>query len=140
MSWKSVRLPWRRDMFRGMDLDGNMYFERFMPSSSRTRRHVLYKQNLKVSDYNDSIIPVQWQAWMRHTRDNPPTTTELIQDIQRRERLATNVRKLAALETKTHPVHIIAPQEQFQKTAPGQSYQPEQWAPQVPSSSSTKSK
>ncbi|KAJ2786787.1 hypothetical protein GGI15_001242 [Coemansia interrupta] len=129
MGWKSLRLPWRRDRFQGLDLDGNMYFERFMPSSSRTRRHVVYRRNLTVSEYNDNIIPVQWQAWMRHTREQPPTTAELIQDIHRRERLAINVRKLAALESKADPVHRIASREQFQKAAPGESYQPEQWAP-----------
>ncbi|KAJ2722099.1 hypothetical protein GGI07_003541 [Coemansia sp. Benny D115] len=137
-----MALPWRKDVFKGADLDGNMYFERFTRNSSRPRRHVVYKENINVSQYSDELIPVQWQAWMRHTREEPPSETELLQDIRRRELLAENVRrlKLQELETKKRQqiegAGPVLDQEKkanqssrFQKSTPGESYQPEGWVP-----------
>ncbi|KAJ1646267.1 hypothetical protein LPJ64_002237 [Coemansia asiatica] len=158
MLWKSLRLPWRSEVFRGWDLERNMYFERYVRSSSRTRRRVVYSKHLTVSEYRDDIIPVQWQAWMRHTREQPPTVQELIQDVQRRKRLAENVRKLVALEQEQeqeqeqkgkeqahavqegpHSPKRVSP-ERFQKVTPGEQYQPEEWTPSsLPSSSSSSS-
>ncbi|KAJ2637590.1 hypothetical protein GGF40_002246 [Coemansia sp. RSA 1286] len=148
LMWKSFRLPWRSDVLKGLDLDGNLYFERHVRGASRTRRHVVYKKYLTVSEYSDDIIPVQWQAWMRHTREQPPTAQELIQDIQRRERLAENVRRLAALEQEQKNEQAQAIEEghrpqkhspdRFQKNTPGEQYQPEEWAPSSSPPSATR--
>ncbi|KAJ2451267.1 hypothetical protein EV183_003721 [Coemansia sp. RSA 2336] len=125
LQWKALRLPWRKEIFAGSDLDGNMYFERFVRSASRTRRRVVYHKDLGVSEYSDKIIPVQWQAWMRHTRQQPPTVSELLQDIQRRERIAANVQKLAENSSCNPNRSLPAHQPQPQNSAPGQKFQPE---------------
>ncbi|KAI8322461.1 hypothetical protein GQ54DRAFT_259952 [Martensiomyces pterosporus] len=142
MQWKALRLPWRKDTLAGTDLAGNLYFERFVKGAYRSRRHVIYQKDFAISDFTDDIIPVQWQAWMRHTRNDPPTIRELLQDIERRERMAENVRLLAERETQDFAKAIGgAPpskqQQAFQKTAPGESFQPEDWAPS-PATASTK--
>ncbi|KAJ2808103.1 hypothetical protein H4S07_003466 [Coemansia furcata] len=142
MMWKALRLPWRRDVLAGVDLDGNLYFERSAPSAQRTRRHVLYKKNITVSEYNDQIIPIQWQAWMRHTRSQPPTIQELLHDVERRRRMAENVHSLAAKEKNrtsavSGPEAVDIPQNsrsQPQTTvsktsAPGETFEPEGWVP-----------
>ncbi|ORX67842.1 hypothetical protein DL89DRAFT_210062, partial [Linderina pennispora] len=101
MQWKSLRFPWRRDVFRGMDLEGNMYFERaFNVGSRRTRRHVMYRERFAVSEFRDDRIPVQWQAWMRHTRIDAPTAEELLADIERRQQMDMNVRMLQEREQR----------------------------------------
>ncbi|KAI9506151.1 hypothetical protein BX070DRAFT_178909, partial [Coemansia spiralis] len=141
MSWKMLRLPWRNDILAGSDLDGNLYFERFVRGAYRARRRVVYSKNLSVSDYKDDIIPVQWQAWMRHTRDEPPTTNELLMDIQRRRKLEETVQRLAEKEVaarlsrveqeKSETVGSIqnqnSKQPALQKAAPGENFQPEEW-------------
>ncbi|KAJ2847356.1 hypothetical protein IWW36_003896 [Coemansia brasiliensis] len=112
LRWKALRLPWRKEIFAGSDLDGNLYFERFVRGASRTRRRVIYRKDLSISEYSDKIIPVQWQAWMRHTRQQPPTVSELLQDIRRQERIAANVLKLA--ETNSRKPNTSLPGEKFQ--------------------------
>ncbi|KAJ2159319.1 hypothetical protein GGF46_003111 [Coemansia sp. RSA 552] len=136
MQWKALRLPWRKDVLIGTDLDGNLYFERAVRGATRMRRNIVYSKKTPVSDYNDKIIPVQWQAWMRHTRVQAPTIAELIQDLQRRERIADNVRRLAANESQAArmleegaPSATARPggDKQAQQAAPGQSFKPEGW-------------
>ena len=39
-------------------------------------------------------ILVQWQAWLRHTRFEPPTVQELVKEQQRLTRLQQKVRQL----------------------------------------------
>ena len=72
----------------GRDLENNVYYE--LPSlqgandPNRTRRYVLSSPLTHVSvvkwnswkypsDYNPKDMPIQWDAWMRHTRHTPPT-------------------------------------------------------------------
>ncbi|KAJ1893142.1 hypothetical protein LPJ66_005932 [Kickxella alabastrina] len=140
LSWKALRFPWRKDVFKGSDLEGNLYFERMSQSTVRPRRVVVYRENFAISDYKDDIIPVQWQAWMRHTRDQPPSIGELVQEIQRRKRLAENVRILDLARKQSQDMPELADQSEkkeqpiaFQKSAPGESYQPEGWTPSPPS-------
>ncbi|KAJ2788774.1 hypothetical protein H4R20_007306 [Coemansia guatemalensis] len=131
MWWKALRLPWRKDVLAGTDLDGNLYFERLARGAYRSRRHVLYRKNISVDEYSDKTIPVQWQAWMRHTRDQAPTVAELIQDMRRQERVAENVQRLALSDARIAK-NTPAPgreQQQFQKSAPGQGFSPEGWQP-----------
>ncbi|KAJ1837863.1 hypothetical protein LPJ70_005686 [Coemansia sp. RSA 2708] len=149
LRWKALRLPWRSDVYVGSDLEGNLYFERIVRGACRSRRHVVYRKNLAVSDYSDKVIPVQWQAWMRHTRAQAPTVAELIQDIRRQERIAVNVRQLAANEARAagsiagsaqaappNPAapNPAVPQPRHQKSAPGEGFQPARWEPAAPGS------
>ncbi|CEG71764.1 hypothetical protein RMATCC62417_07443 [Rhizopus microsporus] len=50
---------------------------------------------IKQTDNNlaDSNV-VQWQAWLRHTRDYPPTIEELIQDEKRKSIVKERARAL----------------------------------------------
>lgn len=81
---------WR--YFAGYDLDGNRYFEMPHPlNPNSSKRTVDYRIKRDWADYQFSSMPVQWSAWMRRTRQNPPTIEELQQDVARRERLQRNV-------------------------------------------------
>ncbi|KAJ2709692.1 hypothetical protein H4R19_004124 [Coemansia spiralis] len=115
------------NVLAGADFDGNLYFERLVPGAYRPRRHVIYREQLPLSEYSDRTIPVQWQAWMRHTRARPPTLAELAEDTRRQEALAANVERLAARTAA--PGLQAAPDKQLQQAVPGQSAQPESWAP-----------
>ncbi|KAJ2007171.1 hypothetical protein H4R26_000937 [Coemansia thaxteri] len=123
LQWKALRLPWRKDVLAGTDLDGNLYFERAARAAQRTRRHVLYRKNISVADYTDQLIPVQWQAWMRHTRSHPPTITELLSDVERRQRLAESV--LARSASKQSPPPAIPKGSSPAATT----FEPERWEP-----------
>ncbi|KAJ1730727.1 hypothetical protein LPJ61_002868 [Coemansia biformis] len=146
MQWKALRLPWRRDVLAGADFDGNMYFERFVRGAHRPRRLVVYRERLPLSEYSDTTIPVQWQAWMRHTRAQPPALAELAEDARRRERVAANVEKLARAEASvagpSESAPALGPREQhqqlFQKAAPGERFQPENWGPAAASGADRK--
>ncbi|KAJ2521046.1 hypothetical protein H4217_001646 [Coemansia sp. RSA 1939] len=132
LGWKALRLPWRRDVLAGTDLAGNLYFERAVRGSRRNRRHVVYSRYIPVNEFTDSTIPVQWQAWMRHTRTSPPTVAELLAEIQRRECLAENVQRLAETEAAARlaierPDRSKTTAGSFQKTTPGEGYMPEVW-------------
>ncbi|KAK7676775.1 hypothetical protein QCA50_020243 [Cerrena zonata] len=41
-------------------------------------------------------LPVQWTAWLSHTRPHAPTYEELLADIERRRRLLQNVAMIEA--------------------------------------------
>ncbi|KAJ2897194.1 hypothetical protein IWW38_001801 [Coemansia aciculifera] len=129
LTWKALRLPWRRDVLAGADLDGNLYFERSpQAGAQRTRRHVIYKRNIDVAEYNDQIIPIQWQAWMRHTRSQPPTIQELLRDVERRRRMAENVHQLTAKD-KRRTGAIAEPAAQKTYSPPGEAFAPDGWTP-----------
>lgn len=34
---------------------------------------VKWKSLSNLSDFNPKEMPIQWDAWMRHTRQHPPT-------------------------------------------------------------------
>ncbi|KAJ2508957.1 hypothetical protein GGF44_005108 [Coemansia sp. RSA 1694] len=133
LAWKALRLPWRKDVLAGTDLDGNLYFERSLQAGAqRTRRHVIYNRNITVAEYSDQIIPIQWQAWMRHTRSQPPTIQELLRDVERRRRMAENVHRLAAKDkSRIGAVAGPEPRSAAQKaySPPGAAFEPEDWTP-----------
>ncbi|KAL7417686.1 hypothetical protein BDY24DRAFT_375742 [Mrakia frigida] len=87
--------------FVGYDLEGNRFYEN--PGQERAKRTVQYAESSPEEQFHHSDVtdgtrglPVQWQAWMRHTRKNPPTTEELQADLQRRQTLAQKVQILEA--------------------------------------------
>ncbi|KAI6248996.1 NADH-ubiquinone oxidoreductase [Erysiphe necator] len=87
LRWKSLRFPWRKRFLAGLDLHGNTYWE-FRDSLNshqhRMRRIIKYKMSAHHSDIQ---ISPQWHQWLRHTRADPPSLTELSQDILRQEKL-----------------------------------------------------
>lgn len=60
----------------GTDLQGNRYYEE--PRGSFPRRTIeLNDGRSHYQDVSDADLPVQWMAWLRHTRTHAPTHQEL---------------------------------------------------------------
>jgi NADH:ubiquinone oxidoreductase subunit len=98
---RTLNTPWSNKLFVGHDLQGNMYFEEPMIKRGINfpRRSVIYQDGRNhLSQYDPDSIPVQWQAWMRHTRLDPPTLQELQLDLQRQAVTELNVKKLEEKE------------------------------------------
>ncbi|PUU83255.1 hypothetical protein B9Z19DRAFT_1073357 [Tuber borchii] len=83
-TWKSLKLPWRRKVFVGMDLEGNSFWELPISAHGRVRRIVAYKDPKR--DLVDYKLPPQWTQWLRHNR-TAPTIAELHADIARQAQL-----------------------------------------------------
>ncbi|KAF9511644.1 hypothetical protein BS47DRAFT_1143041 [Hydnum rufescens UP504] len=85
----------------GRDLEGNRFYEYppAQPNATRTKRVVVYRKQRDMWKYASGIsrLPVQWTAWMSHTRLYPPSIEDLQNDMVRRSR----VTQLAAqIETR----------------------------------------
>ncbi|KAF8843815.1 hypothetical protein BDN67DRAFT_896257 [Paxillus ammoniavirescens] len=97
-----LRQLWRRFLkptcFVGKDLQGNKYFEYPSTVNGRPKRTVQYKRNDDMWAYIASgrRLPVQWNAWLTHTRHNPPTIEELQADLARQRRVEINAAILGA--------------------------------------------
>ncbi|KAF9051545.1 hypothetical protein BJ165DRAFT_895817 [Panaeolus papilionaceus] len=92
-----IRTPIR---YVGRDLEGNTFFEmRNWNDPGRTKRSVQYRIPEESWRYigGGKRLPVQWTAWLTHTRQNPPTVEELEADQTRMQRLQVNV---AAIEAR----------------------------------------
>ena len=95
--------------FQGHDLNGNMYFETIL-KGQKSKRTVTYKDS-KLNHhtlYNTESIPIQWQSWMRHTRQDPPTIEELNADVKRFQ----DLQKLIAQQPKEEKIGLKAPQDE----------------------------
>ncbi|KAF9921114.1 hypothetical protein FBU30_008891 [Linnemannia zychae] len=70
----------------GKDLEGNLYFEKPDPNGGRYPRRTVELANPELSEanYDDANIAVQWQAWLRNTRKEPPTVAEIQRDEARK--------------------------------------------------------
>jgi len=148
--------PFTTKKLIGTDLQGNMYFEQ--PRDNFPRRTV--ELNDGRSHYTDvcgAPLPVQWIAWLRHTRTYPPTHAELIKAdaarqsiIERAQRIdAQEKRKQLAVQAelikrKSDLEHVTKPQIQITKTTTNPSttsrrnpsdtfgrneFEPEPWQP-----------
>ncbi|KAI3625760.1 hypothetical protein CBS9595_001121 [Malassezia furfur] len=86
----------------GKDLAENTYYEFPAINGSKdprhTRRVIKWKESRHMSDYNPKDIPIQWDAWMRHTRRQPPTIQELVQDLERQRIVLHNARVIEMRE------------------------------------------
>ncbi|CAZ81568.1 unnamed protein product [Tuber melanosporum] len=83
-AWKSLKLPWRRKIFVGMDLEGNSFWEIPISVHGRVRRIVAYRDPKR--DLVDYKLPPQWTQWLRHNRV-APTIAELHGDVARQAQL-----------------------------------------------------
>ncbi|KAJ3075314.1 hypothetical protein HDU98_008562 [Podochytrium sp. JEL0797] len=86
-TWRSLPLPWRTNTLIGSDPQRAFLFFEAPPihqgSLSRARRTVEYMNGAQDS-YSSNDIPVQWVAWLTHTRTDPPTHEEILAaDAQR---------------------------------------------------------
>ncbi|XP_013396664.1 NADH dehydrogenase [ubiquinone] 1 alpha subcomplex assembly factor 2 isoform X2 [Lingula anatina] len=64
----------------GMDHLGNVYYEKITRSGKtiRTFQNDKFNNAEDVTDFIDDVdIPVEWQGWLRKTRDDPPTQEEI---------------------------------------------------------------
>ena len=52
----------------------------------RWRRIVKYPRS---THYSDVKVPPQWHQWLRYRRRDPPTLTEQVADVARRDRMRT---------------------------------------------------
>ncbi|WVW85310.1 hypothetical protein I302_107348 [Kwoniella bestiolae CBS 10118] len=89
----------------GYDLQGNKYFEIPNPAGGRMKRFVQYKKNRDLAEYSRAELrpPVQWRAWLSHTRVEPPTLQELQTDTNRQTNLQP---KIAAIEAREREERI----------------------------------
>ncbi|WVQ95239.1 hypothetical protein IAU59_002334 [Kwoniella sp. CBS 9459] len=89
----------------GYDLQGNRYFEIPNPAGGRMKRFVEYKKTRDLSEYSRAELrpPVQWRAWLSHTRVEPPSLPELSSDTARQESLLP---KIAAIEAREREERI----------------------------------
>ncbi|EIE87510.1 hypothetical protein G6F46_000563 [Rhizopus delemar] len=87
LAYKTNRFPWKKHALVGYDLAGNEYWDCPNPLGGRMKRWVQMKEteNNDATIFNQNLLPVQWQAWLRHTRQQPPSIVELVQEEKRRE-------------------------------------------------------
>ncbi|KAG7448686.1 uncharacterized protein BT62DRAFT_929777 [Guyanagaster necrorhizus] len=128
--WKLIRHP---TGFVGRDLEGNMFFERHnpLPEARRTKRTVKYRNPDDMWLYigGPKRLPVQWSAWLSHTRPDPPTIQELQTDLARQERVSRNAALIEARDREEHlrmsyPGAIPSQTAQPLDTRSGQSQSP----------------
>ncbi|KAF9485022.1 hypothetical protein BDN70DRAFT_871713 [Pholiota conissans] len=94
--WNVVRHPIR---YVGRDLEGNTFYEtRSLNDSAITKRTVQYSNPEDVWKYigGGKRLPIQWSAWLTHTRLHPPTLEELSADMVRQQRVRANVALIEA--------------------------------------------
>ena len=60
----------------GVDYLGNSYYERTIGLDSMHRK----KRFVKYVGKDFTAIPPEWDAWLRHTANNAPTTT-MVSDV-----------------------------------------------------------
>ncbi|KAK7032611.1 hypothetical protein VNI00_012874 [Paramarasmius palmivorus] len=122
--WSAIRSP---TGFVGRDLEGNSFYERPSPfPDGRTRRSVKYRKPEDQWHYigGERRLPIQWSAWLAHTRSNPPTLQELQIDLIRQQRVKQNALRIQAAdqmerqqqmqllkEEKSTPKEVAAPEE-----------------------------
>lgn len=127
----------------GTDLHGNQYYETIR-NGAKPRREMITK--LKPSEYTPDLIPIEWEAWIRGKRDNPPTHEELLAEQNRIKTLKERAKQVEekdreqqALEQKVPQIaaqvgHAAAPlyeslDNRTQPTSTGTTFQPGEWAP-----------
>ncbi|WFC98022.1 hypothetical protein MYAM1_000743 [Malassezia yamatoensis] len=101
-TWISWTDSGRARYLVGKDLADNAYYE--FPSASgstdprHTRRVIKWKVSKHQSEYNPKDVPIQWDAWMRHTRQQPPSIQDLVDDLERQRIVLHNARVLQSRE------------------------------------------
>ncbi|KAL4235577.1 hypothetical protein ACF0H5_003973 [Mactra antiquata] len=87
----------------GTDLDGNRYLVRRGDPSLKRKdvRFVLAPEN-KVQDYLENAkvdtVPPEWEAWLRFTRNDPPTLEELEKNMIEKLKVQERVKEIKLKE------------------------------------------
>ncbi|KAL0085480.1 hypothetical protein J3Q64DRAFT_1743795 [Phycomyces blakesleeanus] len=92
--YKTVRFPWKKHALVGKDLEGNEYWEMPNPLGGRVKRWVQMKDHDDMTLLEQSHLPVQWHAWLRHTRPTPPSIQELVMEERRKAIVQGRAKKL----------------------------------------------
>ncbi|BEI86252.1 hypothetical protein CcaverHIS002_0605390 [Cutaneotrichosporon cavernicola] len=100
------KIPFSSKRPIGHDLAGNRYYELPNPVGGRTKRTVEYADSPTSYAYSSpedyrrgtAQLPVQWTAWMSHTRATPPSMDELRKDAARQAALRVRVAMIEARE------------------------------------------
>ncbi|TPX51087.1 hypothetical protein SeMB42_g01035 [Synchytrium endobioticum] len=154
--WVRVRGPFgSQKTFVGEDLAGNKYFEAdSLTGSGLSKRSVVWAEKKAYNEYDPDALPVQWQAWLRHTRPSAPTLEELQKHEIQKQIMAERARmadegwkqELAALRKSQNPetitgrkIHDELPAPAPSATTPtppestpvgqGESFVPGTWTP-----------
>ncbi|OAX42600.1 hypothetical protein K503DRAFT_853832 [Rhizopogon vinicolor AM-OR11-026] len=96
-------------------------------NEGRSKRTVKYRRNEDMWAYvaSGKRLPVQWSAWLTHTRPDPPTTEELQADLARQRRVKMNAAILEAKDQKerANRARLVAPSlhSETEKEAPSAS-------------------
>ncbi|KAF9376464.1 hypothetical protein CPB97_010794 [Podila verticillata] len=95
LSFKTIA-PGQGRRLAGKDFEGNLYFEKPDPNGGRWPRRTveLADPTLSEANYDDANIAVQWQAWLRNTRPDPPTQIEIQRDEARKQLTITRAKAL----------------------------------------------
>ncbi|KAI9483594.1 MAG: hypothetical protein EXX96DRAFT_148818 [Benjaminiella poitrasii] len=95
-SYKVTRFPWKKHALVGFDLQGNEYWDCPNPLGGRTKRWVQMIDGTEddLTVFHQNKLPVQWQSWLRHTRNTPPTLEELALEERRRAIIQGRARAL----------------------------------------------
>ncbi|TDL18717.1 hypothetical protein BD410DRAFT_728115 [Rickenella mellea] len=108
--------------------DYYLYFTNliFWTDFERTKRVVKYKKGRDMWHYVSSSrsLPVQWTAWLAHTRLNPPTlqVSELQADLERQQRVRENA---AIIEERYKEERLrLAASDRQQRLSPPESKKP----------------
>lgn len=94
LRWKMLRLPWRRRVFTGTDMLGNLYWEVYNPASPRRPRRIVDTREKTLMAGMD--LHPEWIAWLRYRRYDAPTLEELHADLRRQQLLQVNAKALDA--------------------------------------------
>lgn len=65
---------------KGEDHLGNKYYEIGPDPQGGRSRPSRWFESLSPDDYNQEI-PIEWAAWLRRQRNNPPTNEEIIRNM-----------------------------------------------------------
>ncbi|KZT69938.1 hypothetical protein DAEQUDRAFT_725917 [Daedalea quercina L-15889] len=94
----------------GRDLEGNKYYEypSISDETSRTKRVVKYRPGADMLTYvaGKKRLPVQWTAWLTHTRLRPPTVEELHADLERQLRVQRNAALIEARDREERALQL----------------------------------
>ncbi|RUS86615.1 hypothetical protein EGW08_005631 [Elysia chlorotica] len=64
----------------GSDQFGNEYYEKIGDSDRNVRAQRFIKERSGASSHDIPDVPVEWDAWLRGRRKNPPTEEEIKQN------------------------------------------------------------
>ncbi|RVE68097.1 hypothetical protein OJAV_G00088260 [Oryzias javanicus] len=107
----------------GTDHLGNKYY--FIPEQkSWTGKNIRAKRMVEAAnpaeyEYAEGSIPMEWDAWMRGRRKDPPSIEEILTNQSEREQIKLKAKEVEekdlALQTKEYEEGLVAPAQTVAK-------------------------